>query len=279
MNMTHASKSLHVSQPSISKTIVELESWYNVKLFERMGNKLFLTESGKSFYKHSQNLIQTYERIDWEIRTDTIHEVLRIGASVTAGTSILSDLITSFKSGHPDADYLVHIENTQTIQQLILNNELDIALVEGNIDDPNLISECFAITEVVAVCSQNHPFYFKETITKEELSSAEYIVRELGSSTRVLFDKAMQELQISWSPTWVCSNTQAIKNATRAGHGIGVLSKLSVRRRLLSGEFKRLPIGNMRESFCIVYHKEKFLSPLLSAFKQHIINSFDHISL
>ncbi|MCI8376639.1 MAG: hypothetical protein HFI29_14605 [Lachnospiraceae bacterium] len=82
-----------------------------------------------------------------------------------------------------------------------------------------------------------------------------------------------------WTPAWICSNTQAIKNAAAAGHGIGVLSKLSVRRRLLSGEFKRIPIGNMRQSFSIVYQKEKFMSKLLASFKQHIIQSFDDINL
>lgn len=279
MNMTQASKSLHVSQPSISKTIVELEDWYQVKLFERIGKKLFLTDAGKLFYKHSQDLIETYDRIDWEIRNDAVHETLRIGASVSAGTSILSDLISSFQASHPDIQYLVHIENTQTIRQLILNNELDIALIEGTITDPNLISECFATAEVVAVCSQKHPFYFKEELSKEELMHASYIVREPGSNTRMLFETAMQKLQISWTPTWICSNTQAIKNATAAGHGIGVLSKLSVRRRLLSGEFKRIPIGNMRQSFYIVYQKDKLMSKLLSAFKQHIIQSFDDINL
>ena len=202
MNMTQASKSLHVSQPSISKTIVELEDWYQVKLFERIGKKLFLTDAGKLFYKH-----------------------------------------------------------------------------EGDITDPNLISEYFATAETVAVCSQKHPFYFKEEFTKEDLMHAAYIVRELGSNTRVLFDTVMQKLQIPWTPAWICSNTQAIKNATVAGHGIGVLSKLSVRRRLLSGEFKRIPIGNMRQSFSIVYQKEKFMSKLLASFKQHIIQSFDDINL
>lgn len=122
---------------------------------------------------------------------DPGHETLRIGASVSAGTSILSDLISTFKASHPDIQYLVHIENTQTIRQLILNNDLDIALIEGDITDPNLISECFATAELVAVCSQKHPFYFKEEFTKEDLMHAAYIVRELGSNTRVLFDSAM----------------------------------------------------------------------------------------
>lgn len=279
MNMTQASKILHVSQPSISKTIGELEDWYGVKLFERLDKKLYLTEAGKTIYHHSIYLVDTYDKIDSEIRHTATNDLIRIGASVTVGTSILSDIISSFKLLYPDIQYRVYIENTQRVQSLLLNNDIDIALIEGCIDNPVLITEQFMEADVVAVYSQNHPFYQLDSITVRDLETADFIIREPGSGTRIQFEKVTKELGIQWTPTWICHNTQAIKNAVAAGHGVGVLSKLSVRKRLKSGEFKVIPYLNMKQDFYIVYHKEKFMPKMLLTFKKHIINSFNKLEL
>lgn len=272
MNMTHASKTLHVSQPAISKTISELEDWYGVKLFERLDKKLYLTEAGATIYQHSVYLVDTYDKIDGEIRCSAMDQLIRIGASVTIGTSILSDIISAFKLIYPDVQYRVYVENTKFVQEMLMNNEIDIALIEGNIDNPVFIKEQFMECEIVAVYSRNHPFYEKETITAQDLSEAEFIIREPGSGTRVQFENTMKELNIPWHATWISHNTQAIKNAVAAGHGVGVLSKLSVRKRLRNDEFRAVPLANMKQEFYIVYHKDKFMSRLLLTFKQHIID-------
>lgn len=279
MNMTQASKILHVSQPSISKTIGELEDWYGVKLFERLDKKIYLTEAGKTIYHHSVYLVDTYDKIDSEIRHSASSDLIRIGASVTVGTSILSDIISSFKVLYPDIQYRVYIENTQCVQNLLLNNDIDIALIEGHIDNPVLVTEQFMEADVVAVYSRSHPFYDLEAITVHDLETADFIIREPGSGTRIQFEKIMNDLRIPWTPTWICHNTQAIKNAVEAGHGVGVLSKLSVRRRLKNGEFKAIPFLNMKQDFYIVYHKEKFMTKMLLTFKKHIIDTFNRLEL
>ncbi|MCC8138703.1 MAG: LysR family transcriptional regulator [Lachnospiraceae bacterium] len=279
MNMTHASRALHVSQPSISATISELEEWYGVKLFERLNKKLYLTDAGRTIYQHSVYLVDMFDRIESEIRQSASVNRLRIGASVTIGTSILSDLISSYKTISPDISYQVYIENTENIQELLLNNDIDIALIEGQISDPSLVSELFAESEIVAVYGRNHPFYEKEEITREDLEAADYIVREEGSNTRVQFEKAMAALDIPWHASWVCHNTQAIKNAVAAGHGVGVLSRLSVRRRLRTGEFRAIPLGEVRAKFYIVYHRDKFMTKQLKEFKQFVVNSIQNVDM
>lgn len=279
MNMTHASKTLHVSQPAISKTISELEDWYGVKLFERLDKKLYLTEAGTTIYQHSVYLVDTYDKIDSEIRCSAMDYLIRIGASVTIGTSILSDIISSFKLLYPEVQYRVYVENTKFVQDMLMNNEIDFALIEGNIDNPVLIKEQFMECEIVAVYSRNHPFYQKEVITDQDLSEADFIIREPGSGTRIQFENTMKQLHIPWHATWISHNTQAIKNAVAAGHGVGVLSKLSVRKRLRNDEFRAVPIANMKQEFYIVYHKDKFMSKLLLTFKQHIIDMAQKIEL
>lgn len=276
MNMTQAAEALYVSQPYVSRVISEIEEQYGVQLFDRINKKLYLTEAGRAFYGHSIYMIETLDGIEQEMRHITSGNLIKVGASVTVGTSLLSSLISSFKEQHPEVQFQVNIENTRSIQELLMTNKIDIALIEGYINNTALEFEPFANAEIVAVYSQNHPFYQKKEITREDLENAEYIVREPGSGTRIRFEEVMNSMCISWKAAWVCHNTQAIKNAVAAGHGVGVLSRLSVRRRLETGEFKAIPLKEMKQTFYIAWHKEKFMHANLLAFKHHAIESFQN---
>lgn len=274
MNMTQAAKALFVSQPYISRVISEMEEQYGVQLFDRIDKKLYLTEAGQTFYSHSIYMIETLDAIEHEMRHITSGNLIKVGANITVATSLLSDLITSFKKLHPEVQFEVNAENTRSIQDLLLANKIDIALIEGYINHKSLVFEPFAEANIVVVYSKNHPFYQKEEITREDLENADYIVREPGSGTRIRFEEVMNSMCISWKPAWVCHNTQTIKNAVAAGHGVGVLSQLSVRKRLENGEFKAIPLKEMKQTFYLTWHREKFMHANLLAFKQHTINSF-----
>ena len=98
MNMTTASKNLYVSQPSISKTISELEDWYGTKLFVRINKTLVLTPSGKIVAEYSQKIVDMVEQMDREIK-EKVHcdELVRLGVSITTRTDCLSGIMAAFK--------------------------------------------------------------------------------------------------------------------------------------------------------------------------------------
>lgn len=280
MNMTRASKELYISQPAISKTILEIEEEYNVHLFDRWNKALYLTSDGRTLLEYSRQIVELMDRMDTDMREHMWTDIIRVGASITVGTSILSDIVVAYREQNPKVKIEVVVDNTYNIEELLLNRKLDIGIVEGRFDRNSVNGEIIGKTEIVLVVNKEHPLYYKETVTLKDLEGQDFIVREKGSQTRECFAQEMERLNIRWTSAWACHNTQAIKNAVEAGCGIGVLSKLSVRRRLCSGQFRSLEVFErpLTLDLNIVYHAYKYFSPNLTEFKSFLINAFNELN-
>ena len=238
MNMTKASKELFVSQPAISKTIHDIEQDYGVKLFERWNKQLYLTPEGATLYEYSKQAVNLLDAIDKSMQARNGKDIIRVGASITIGTSILGEIAADFCAEHPSVKIEALVDSTPVIEQALLQGQIDLSFVEGRLASPEIKSETVGCTDIVLVVGRTHELYGQEGITLEDLSGRDFIVREKGSRTREKFSMEMERNNIRWNPAWECHNTQTIKNAVDAGLGIGVLSKLSVRKRLGSGRFR-----------------------------------------
>ena len=276
MNMTKASNELFISQPAISKTISEIEEHYHTKLFERRSKLLILTPDGHRLYEYACAVLSMMEKMDQAMQEDSRTEVIRVGASITTGTSILSDISVAFQQINPRAKIIATVDNTDVIERELVDSKLDIAIVEGEINNRSLTTELMGNTEIVLVVNRLHPLYEKDPVTAEDLRDMDFIVREKGSKTRARFSMELEKLDIRWNPTWSCHNTQAIKNAVDAGLGIGVLSKLSVRKRLLSGRFRALNVfpEPLMLHLHIAYRKSQYMPAALERFKSFVIRQY-----
>ena len=104
MNMSRAAESLHLSQPAVSLAISELEKYYGIALFDRIGRRLYVTEAGKRFYSYALHIIATFDAMETGIRNWDFLGQLRIGASISLGTRLLPRIIQSFSAEfHPQA--------------------------------------------------------------------------------------------------------------------------------------------------------------------------------
>lgn len=276
MNMTKASNELFISQPAISKTISEIEAYYGFPLFERRNKALLLTPDGRKLYEYACAVLNLMQRMDQNMREDAQKDIIRVGASITVGTSILSDIVTAYRRKNPNAQAVVTVDNTDVIERALLDSKLDLAVIEGELSSRSIQTEPVGDTEVVLVVNRTHPLYDKEEVSLNDLRDMDFIVREEGSKTRARFSLAMSEADVRWHAAWSCHNTQTIKNAVDAGLGIGVLSKLSVRKRLQSGRFRALSVFPLPLTMHlhIAYRKNHFFSNTLEDFKTFIVQQF-----
>lgn len=281
MNMTKASNELFISQPAISKTISEIEEYYHTQLFERRNRTLLLTPDGQRLYEYVCAVLDLMQKMDQNMREDRRREVIRVGASITTGTSILSEISAAYHQANPRAKIIATVDNTDVIEQDLVDSKLDIAIVEGEISHRAITTEPLGNTEIVLVVNRMHPLYEKETISVEDLRDMDFIVREEGSKTRQRFSVEMEKLGIPWNPTWSCHNTQTIKNAVDAGLGIGVLSKLSVRKRLQNGRFRALSVfpEPLTLHLNLAYRKGQYLPGPVERFKTFVIQQFQGMDL
>ncbi len=276
MNMTKASNELFISQPAISKTISEVEEYYGCILFERRNKTLVLTSDGQRLYEHSTQIVNLMDCMDRSMQESTHKEVLRLGASITVGTSILSEMVAEYQKKHPNIQIVATVDNTDIIERALLDSKLDLAIVEGEVYSKSITTEILGDSEVVLVVNKSHPFYGRDDVTIKDLKDMDFIVREEGSKTRACFAREMERADVRWFASWSCHNTQAIKNAVDAGLGIGVLSKFSVRSRLRSGRFWAIrPFENLLTMHLhIAYRKNQYFSQTLSNYKTFMVQQF-----
>lgn len=259
---TAAGEKLHIAQPSISLAISELESYYGIKLFDRIAKRLHITEIGKSFLQYATHIVGLFEDMEKEIKNFDVTGLIRIGASITIGNNLLPKYITEFKQMHPQMDIKVIIDNSEKIQQYILSNQIDIGLIEGIVHSSYIMEHKFRDDELVMICGNDHHFANQKNIEISKLQSESFILREAGSAGREIFDSTMTSYGIKILPAWESTSTQAIIRAVQANLGISVLPYLMVKDSLERKEISQFQLSGIRfkRNFSVIYHQNKFLT-------------------
>lgn len=264
-NMTRAAARLHMTQPSVSQVIRELEEHYQTHLFERFGHRLFITEAGKRLLSYAYQIIALNKQAEAAMQSFSEDYTLRIGASVTIGEAFLVELLQYMAQKAPKQNIFSEIHNTAELEDMLLHNELDLALVEGEIRSEYLQATPFLVDEMVIVIAPEHDLAKKGNITNQDLAHLKYFVREAGSGTRQLFEATMSQHHIPFQTAGVYNNAEALKKAVMAGLGASVISQRSVKNELAQGTLATLTVPDLsfQRIFQIVHHKNKYISPAL----------------
>ena len=260
--MSKAAKELHISQPSISQAISELEKCYNVKLFERLSQKLYLTKDGELLLSFSRHILDSFEHMEKAMDHASQKRELRIGCSVSIGTCLINKILDAAEQNLPNCKFQVIVTNSAEIENAVLNNQVDLAIVEGAIKNENVMITPICEDELVIVCGNTHPLAAEPVVTLEMLEGQDYVSRESGSVERNQFEKLFEEQGLHLNRTFRSTNTEAIKNAVICGRGIAIFSKRMVSQEVLEGEMVILHLKDikMTRTFDFVMHKNKYRS-------------------
>lgn len=281
LNMTKVSEKLYVSQPSISQSINDLEKDLGVKLFDRMGKKLYLTHEGKIFLNYTKRILNIYDEAIKVIKemNGLQRGKLKIGASTTIGIYILPNIIGKFSKVYTNIDISIIIENTENIAKLIEENQLDIAFVEGPVHSEEITVEEFYDDELVFITGTEHPWVKAEKILKSDIAKEKIIMREKGSGTREVFINALEKEFVDYSIFMELGHTEAIKKAVEAGLGISCISKRCIKDEI---NYKKLAVIEVeglkiKRSLYLIHHKDKYITNLINTFIQFAKENVDCI--
>lgn len=270
LSMTDAANCLFVTQPAISQTIKELENEHGIKFFDRIGKKLYLTNGGEIFFKYVRRILNLYEECNKIIKDskDLKTGQLKIGASTTIGIYILTDIIGKYTKLNKDIDISIIIENTKNIVNLILENKIDFAFIEGPVHSDEIVVDNFCDDELVIITPPEHPWVASKNINIKDMENEKFIMREHGSGTREVFENLLNAHNIKLNISLEIGNTEAIKKAVEVGLGVSCISKRTVKREVESG---RLAIINLNgiiisRKLSLIYHKDKYISNLYNNF-------------
>lgn len=268
LNMTDAAGKLFIAQPSVSQSVGELEKHLKVRLFERLGRKLFLTESGRIFLSYARHVIALVEEAESSMHSMGEKGSLRVAGSLSVGTTLLTGLIKKYRDQCSQCHVTFIVENTGNIEQMILTDKVDVAIVEGDITSEQIITIPLMEDEMVLICGPRHRFTGKKHVNPADLAGEYFIIREKMSGTRELFEAVMSSHNISYEVTGIMNNAEAIKRAVMDGLGISVISGLAVTDEVKRGHLVSLKIKGVsfRRNFSIAYHRNKYVFPVMDRF-------------
>jgi DNA-binding transcriptional LysR family regulator len=160
------------------------------------------------------------------------------------------------------------VDNTQVIETLLLEDQIDIGIVEGQIQSRYIKQEKLCDDELITICGKGHAFWDKETIHLSDLNEQGFIIREPGSGTRDLFERIMAQADISWKIAGEYHNTESIKKAVIMNLALAVVPRISITDEIQSDLLKEIHIPqlNLHRKFDIVYHKQKYITPAIQQF-------------
>ena len=207
-NTTKAADSLHMTQPAVSLAVRELEQYYGVMLFDRIGRRLKITEAGQKFREYASHILALFDDMEKGMKDWDSFGLLRIGSSITIGSQFLPNYVRVFYNQYPGTEVKVVVEPSAQLEQKILSNELDFALMEGVTSVPSLMSEEYMEDYLTVICPAGGCFRQGQELSIEEFRKQKFLLRERGSGTREVFE-------------WVISQAGFSVGCRSSGEGIG----------------------------------------------------------
>jgi len=268
-NVTQASRQLHLTQSAVSMAIAELERFADAPLFERQGRRLLLNDRGRHLLPQAGDVLAKVQRLEQFLNESTGEPVgtLNVGASTTIGNYLLPAVIGEFSLRWPKAKALLFVGNAQQIEQGVANGEYDLGLSEGYAHIPALESSPWRPDELVVVVGREHTWAKKRKVSSRMLEEAAWLMREVGSGTREVFEAAMQQKDLKFSIAMELGHTEAIKKAVEAGLGVGCLSRMAVQRELDQGWLIAVDTPlDLRRTLIILTRSTSYRTRLLQTF-------------
>lgn len=270
-----AAEELYLTHPDVNSQIQSLEEELGSKLIDNTSKHLTLTQSGEIYYGYAKQILLLQDKAKQEIKqlSNVVTGDLKVGASYTIGEYILPSVVAEFAARYPKVEIDTAIANTEEIIHAVQEKYLDIALVEGEVNNSDIMIRPIMEDEIILVVPNQHPLARLPIVTSEHLQDQVWILRESGSGTRAFSDKLIKEWGIEVRKTYVFGSGQAVKQAVTAGLGIALVSRWIVKKELNAKELKSIRIKGKRltRSFYLIGSKDQETSSeAIKAFMEHL---------
>ncbi len=247
-NFSRAAERLYISQPAVSRAVQELEHQVGTPLIDRSERHFLLTEAGQLLYDYGRQIFAAERAAEAALEQLRGLErgQLALGASNTIGTYLLPSLLGIFHRRYPGVRLLLDIGNTQQIIHHLRDTPLDLAFVEGPVDQPDLVVTPWQLDTLVVIAAPDHPLMAQQPLTLAQFETAPFIMREPGSGTRDVIEQALRERDIHITGAMELGSNQAVKQAVMAGLGISIVSEATIAVESQASKLVILDIPDLR---------------------------------
>lgn len=271
-NVTQAAEAQFLTQSATSMALSSLENQLGQPLFDRVGKKLLLNANGKHILPKVVEIIDRAKELEVALKASPTHlpGTLKIGASSTIGNYVLPKIICQFMAKYPAVKVKLQVGNTEQIIHELLKFNIDIGFIEDSCHEPHIKSSIWQHDKLILFASPNYWLANKKRINLHDIQQAEWILREQGSGTRSVFEKAMGNEIKNLSIILELGSTEAIKQAVKENIGMSCLSKSTLAAEIAAGELVEIPCKSLTVTrhFYRIIHAVKYETEIMKAFQK-----------
>ena len=254
-SFTRAADLVNLTQPGISKHIKQMEEYFGLRLFDRTGKKVTLTEPGQILYEASREIMATMDAA--ERRIDDVKGLhggkLRLGTSFPVGVYLLPNVLAEFRRRFPAVEVKLEISVSETIETKLLANELDLGLLSHVTRDSRLLAKVFMTDELVVIVPGIHKWATKRRIRPQDLAGETFIVAARGAGTRTVVEERLNALGIVLPHVLEFGNLEGVKHAVEAGLGVSIQARSVVQREIAGGSLQAIRLAGMKATIDFFY--------------------------
>lgn len=261
-HVTRAAATLHLTQSAVSAAIAALETRHDVRLFDRVGRRIELTETGRLLVPQAEAVLAAADTAALMLAdvADTTTGRVRIHSSQTVASYWLPERLVRFHERYPGVAIELTVANTTQVALAVMEGKADLGVVESSVARPHLTTEVVATDQLVVVVAPGHPFATAGKAPIAKLKESDWILRERGSGTRAEFEdwledrgSALDELRV----TLDLPSNEAVLAAIMAGRSATVLSERAAMAASAAGLVVMLPLEGAERQFFVIRHSDR----------------------
>ena len=280
-SFTKAAQKLSLTQPAASQHVRQLEKELGVTIFVRGEGNLKLTSEGEIVIKYAKRIVSLYQNLQQSLKDERRHaRKITVGITHTSESNIMVEVLAKYSSFSEGTRITIISDAINNLYMKLKTYEIDLAIVEGRITDPNFNSVMLDTDSLILAVSNKNPLSKKSMVTLNELKKENLILRLPDSGTRNLFISHLESNNVSLDEFNVIlevDNVATIKDLVRRDFGVSILARSACANELKKGKMAGLTIENlsMTREINMVYHKDFEHTDLL----QNIMRIYNEYSV
>jgi len=273
-SFSKAAQYIHLSQPTVSSHIKDVEAHYGCRLLDRFEKKVIPTRAGELLYQYTGRLLALYDETEAALAATlgVVRGELSIGGSTIPSGYLLPSVIARFIKDYPDVVVSLKTGDTQQVTNELLEGRLELAVVGARSSDKRLIQKKLMEDELRVIVPKTHKWAKRRQISLEDLVNEPFIIRERGSGTLMAIEEKLAGAGLNSRGLNIVAelgSTEAVIQGVKHCIGISIVSLMAVREMESAGMLKTVAVKNMTltRQFCLIRRKGRTESPAASAFR------------
>jgi LysR family transcriptional regulator, low CO2-responsive transcriptional regulator len=273
-SISRAAAELHLTQPAVSMQMKQLEEQIGLPLLEQVGKRMFLTEAGQDLRGHARDIVA--RMADLNASMDQFRGLerglLRL-AVVSTANYFLPKLIADFTHRHPGVRVSLQVANREFVLSALADNSTDLAITGRPPESVDVVGQHFMDNPLVVIASPDHPLADVGSISLQRMVQETLVVREPGSGTRAAMERHFVSHAVAYRAGCEFGTNEALKQAVRAGLGLGVVSVQTIELELQTRCLTVLPVEGFPivRQWYVLHRTHKRLSAAARTFREILL--------